>query len=280
MFRELLVCGVAACGVMLPALGRDNAPQDPRPLTSSEDRTFFRVTCARPLPKDKDENCALLRSYPREGQAKIPVRLEFEAIAYGSFTRLDADQAYVTYSGDFEPHLAGYGGGILFERSNGSWRLVHWFSGAQMDRCVALPLERQQRMLCLAVWNGQGETDSSLWIMQVPTSPSGEVRQAPVLKAQDDTEAGDGDDMGNYQCSLARRHSEGILLSVDRPRRSGNSEILAEADIVYAKARDADAACQRKSFANVRQTKGIVRFKLEGSHIVVLAPEKFAKTDY
>ena len=281
MVRRLLALCLAAASAVLPAVGRNHAAHDSRPLTASEKRTFFPLACAKPFAADKERNCALLRNYPRDQQAVGPISLNLSAIAYGSFTRTGADQAYVTYSGDFEPHNAGYGGGILFERTNGHWGLIRWFSGEQMDHCVALPPEMQQRMLCLSGWGGGGEDDSSIWLMRVPMSATGEVRQLPaLLEAQDARDSGDGDDAGNYQCKSDRRPNEAILLSVTNLRRSYEPGVLAEAQIVYAKPRDATAACSQHHFAKVRLTKSIVRFKLEGSRIVALTPETFAKPDY
>ena len=151
-----------------------------------------------------------------------------------------------------------------------------------MDRCVALPPGKNQRMLCLSGYSGSGEFDSSVWLRTVPRPEAADQHRDPaVLKAQDDREKGDPDEGdGNYQCTLPRQPHQAILLSIDNLRRSHAPGTLAQADIVYAKARDATRACKTKHFANVPETKAVLRFKLVGGKVVALVPEPFAKSDY
>ena len=243
--------------------------------------------CAAYRSIDKDAYCAKIVGYPSApGESRLlgeigRTKLSLDAIAYGSFLAAGLDEAYISYTADFEPHANNYGGGILFERTSGQWKLVTWYPGGQMDHCVALPPEKFQRMLCLQGYEGQGEMDSSVWLMKVPSHPNSKWSSyVAVLKAQDATQAGDPNDGGSYQCSLPRGPDEALLFAVDHLRRSVQPGYLAEADIRYAKPGDAAVACRKKHLAQVHISHGIVQFRLEHGRIRVIAPEPFAKTDY
>jgi len=254
------------------------AATDPRPLTPAEQRSFLPLVCAHPLLGKTQNNCrgVLGTDAPVNGAAT----LSLDAIAYGGFSRAGADEAYITYAADFEPHASNFGGGLLFARDRGRWHRVRWYSGGQMDHCLALPGVGAARMLCLAGWSGQGEVDSSVWIDRVPPDNADNAfakAATAVLKAQDDREAGFEQPAGNYQCGL-RHAGEGVLLSIDELTRAPG--VFAISHITYAAPRDADAACRGKSFADVRESKGTVRYVLKGGTVIAQPPVPFAKTDY
>lgn len=255
-----------------------NVSHDPRPLSAGELHSFCTAACSGAT--DKDHICNPQRC-SQDKATDWQAKLSLVAVAYGSFTRSGADQAYVTYHGNSEPHAANFGGGILFERRKLSWQVLGWYPGGQMDHCVALPSENTQRMLCLQGYEGQGEIDSSVWLMNVSSHPDPKwSSQIAVLKAQDATNVGDPRDGGGYQCSLQRRTDEAILFKVDHLRRAVHPGCLAEADIHYAKPRDATVACRKNRLAQVHITHGSVQFCLQDGRIRVIAPEHFAKTDY
>jgi hypothetical protein len=207
--------------------------------------------------------------------------LSLDAIAYGAFTKAGTDQAYVTYTSDFEPHANNMGGGILFERQGRQWHLIRWIHGGQMDRCVALPPEIPQRMLCLTGYAGMGEVDSSVWVDRVASSKDDKLASIAILKAQDDREADNNADGSEvYECSLRHSPHEAVLLSVDDLRRSTKPGIFAVSKITYVTARDADAACRKKHFEDAKETTDAVFYRLVQGKIVAQSPATFAHTDY
>ena len=256
-----------------------DADHDSRRLTAAEQKTFFPLVCNKPILHDKENSCAALNSYPGDTPTFDKSSLSLDAIAYGSFTSVAADQAYVTYSADFEPHVNNFGGGILFERTTGRWKLIRWYPGGQMDRCLALPLAGTLNMLCLSGYTGQGEVDSSVWLQHIPQSNERNVQlkaMAAILKAQDDRESGNS----NYQCAMKRAKNEAILLSIDNLKRSKTPGFFAESSVTYVTVRDEKVACIKGEFADVKETRAVVRYELHGGKIFPVTPIKFAPTDY
>ncbi|HEY2070820.1 MAG TPA: hypothetical protein VGG48_14795 [Rhizomicrobium sp.] len=256
-----------------------DADRDPRPLQAAEQQTFFPLACKRVIAHDENHTCAAMRDY---GDG-TPTDLSLDAVAYGAFTKAGADEAYVTYASSSEPHASNFGGGILFARKVGAWKLVRWYSGGQMNHCVALPAESMQRLLCLSGWMGQGEVDSSVWLKRVAATNEQDTiakAETAILKAQDDREAGMPGQPNAYQCEMKRGPDEAILFSIDSLKRSTAPGVLAESTVTYAMARDVAAACRAKSLADVKETKGTVRYRLVGGTVIADMPAKFAKTDY
>jgi hypothetical protein len=275
---RILLLGIAVASGLA---GAADADHDSRKLTAAEQRIFFPLVCSRPARHDKNANCAKVLGYSDDAPAVATdgaVSLDLAAIAYGAFSHAGADQAYVTYGASFEPHANNFGGGILFERQMAHWRLVRWYSGGQRDPCIALPAAGGVlKHLCLSYWTGSGETDASIRVDGLP-SPDADAGTA-MLAAQDVREAEMGD-QSNYQCTLTRAPSEGILLSIDDLRRSRVPGVLAEAHVTYAAPHDVAAACRRNAFAKVRETHAVVRFVVRGNRVVALTPVRFAKTDH
>lgn len=258
---------------------------DTRPLTISEKNIFIPLVCQGPSERNKMIHCTKILGFPADSGQKVEdSELSLEAIAYGSFTRQNAEEAYVSYmSYSLEPHVNNFGGGILFERINDQWKLIKWYRGSQMKNCLTFSVENRQKMLCLNGYAGQGEIDSSVWVEQVPADGDATERDL-ILAAQDARKAG-GPKSGpfagsNYQCGLQRAQDEAILLRIHKLKRSRVPGFFAEASVTYATARDAGNACKKARFARVKETRGVVRFVLRNKTIEALTPAKFAKTDY
>jgi hypothetical protein len=203
--------------------------------------------------------------------------LSLDAIAYGGFTRGGADEAYVTYSSDAEPHANNFGGGILFRRARGAWHVVRWHPGQKMDDCVALPGVGPQRMLCLVGYAGMGEADSMVEIQHVDRSvhkvPS---RDDSILKAQD----GSGTDNRAYYYEPAWHAHKALLLSIDDLKRSNEPGILAVSKAIWLTPREVARICRTKKFDVAHETSGTIRYVMRNGRVTAIAPENFAPPDY
>lgn len=155
-------------GLAAPAAGATSA-NDPHPITSAERATFMRLTCGNVAQGIEPGvyRCSPLIGYPRNITAPD---FRLSTVAYGAFTRAGADEAYVTYGTLLEAHMFDFGGGILFDRSGNRWKLVRWYRGGQMDRCVALPGTGIVRMLCLSGYTQEGELLTMVSVRAVPAS--------------------------------------------------------------------------------------------------------------
>ena len=238
---------------------------DTHPLTTDEKNTFIPLVCEKPSKQNKTNHCAKVIGFPLDSGENVEnADLSLNAVAYGSFTRQNADEAYLTYhSPSLEPHANNFGGGILFERVNDRWKLIKWFRGGQMKSCLAFQVDGRQNMLCLDGYAGQGEVDSSIWVEQVPAVSESTERKL-ILGAQDHRKAVD---QGNYQCGLKRAKDEGILMAVHDLKRSQVPGFFAEASVTYATAHDVNSACRKGRFAQVKETSGVVRFFLKDGTI-------------
>jgi hypothetical protein len=275
--------GIAVLSALCGAARAAGDDHDSRRLTLGEQRAFFPLVCAHPVAHDKTNNCARVRGYPDTAPVPAgPSSITLDAIAYGAFTRAGADEAYVTYGASFEPHSADFGGGILFARDAGGWRLVRWYRGGRMHPCFAPPAEGGvQKMLCMTVYTGMGETDATIWLVGLPHGEGALYGGdgAAVLSAQDDRQIGAGA-QNDSQCTLPREPSEAILLGIHDFSRSRAPGTLAQARVTYAAPRDVAQACHRGTFAAVRESHAIVRFVVRNNRVVALAPVRFAKTDH
>jgi len=278
--RNAFIALAAVLTLSRLAYGADS-DRDSRAIRADEQKVFFSLVCTKQTLHDKNNNCAGVVGYPEGSPVDGAVSISLDAIAYGSFTQ--PNQAYVTYTSvSLEAHADNFGGGILFARAAGKWKLVRWYRGGQMDHCLALPAADLQTMLCLSGYTGQGETDSSIWLRRVPKTNDAPFWKASisVLKAQDAREAGVSEPPGNYQCTIKRAKGEAILLSIDDLKRSKMPGVFAESSVTYVSAGDANEACRQGQFADVRETKGIVRYRLQGTKVVAVSPAQFAKADY
>ena len=251
---------------------------DPHKLSAQELRLFLPAICQNGAPTKHGFQCAVLRGYPADGAAynttsrSASGEISLDAVAYGHFSAPTAQEAYITYSG-LEPHSQNFGGGILLRGSDSGWKPIRWFAGGQMDHCVAFPDPGPQRMLCLAGYVGMGETDSSVWIVDLS---SGRFRRANVLKAQDGREASNSD----YYCKGAMSSHRPMLLSIDDLTRGREDGVLAMSRIAYATPADLGEACTQNGFADMDSHDGVVRYRFVQGAIKLDPPPKFAPVDY
>ncbi|HUO93540.1 MAG TPA: hypothetical protein VMU22_11485 [Rhizomicrobium sp.] len=270
-----LLLSTAAIAAPLP--GSANDPHKP---SASETHLFLSAICRNGIPTRHAFNCTALIDYPSDGAAfdikkrNASGELSLDAVAYGHFTVPNAQEAYVTYLG-LEPHADGFGGGILLRGADKGWKVVRWFPGGQMDRCVALPNPGPQRMLCLSGYTGMGETDSSVWLVDF-SGPGGALKRVNLLKAQDGRE-GSNDD---YYCKPAVSSHRPMLLSIDDLKRGHEDGVLAVSNISYAAAADVGRACAQHRFANMDEQSGTVRYRYVQGSIKLDPPPKFASVDY
>jgi len=209
--------------------------------------------------KEGERRCAEIIGYPDPDILSIDGddMIALEAIAYGSFTLAGSDQAYVTYSSDFDSGTNNSGGGILFERQDDKWALLRWYPGGQMDECVALPGGDVQKMLCLDGSIGQGVDVQIVRVKQV-----GEELFV-VLRAEDVRETADPESIA---CGSAQGNKP-VLLSIDHLTRSQDSGTLAEAVIAFATLDAVREVCAQKAFAKVKTSEDTVRFVLRDGKI-------------
>jgi hypothetical protein len=254
---------------------------DPRALTDVEIKTFVPLLCRSPVFYDAQFNCDKIINYPSpdsvDDNDNFPhVDISLIAITYGAFTASKVHEAYVSYTSSFEPHATNFGGGILFDRVRGRWRLIRWYPGGQMDHCLSYSAGVLQEMLCLSGYTGQGQIYSSVSVMHVSEEND---NYTVLVKAQDDREDGSPEDPNNEDCERQREKDEVILLSVDTLYRTHDSNFFAEATVTYALPEDITMACDVKNFSNVKETKGVVRFSLQDGKIKAVTPAKFANID-
>lgn len=285
---------------------------DPHALSAAEIAEFLPLACAH-AQKIKhghgsnenpfDYRCQRLGGYPSDpgNLGKLRLRrdrdLTLEAIAFGSFTRAGADEAYISYSGDFEDDTTLFGGGILFEHRKKAWHVVTWYPAERRADCVALPSNGKQELLCL---DGDGHADSSsegidaTLTAQDATGQPGSAERwklehetvyslaRPVLALRDNNFASCNDRRMNPShivdtndpCSgLAK--GVGFLIEITGLKRSRRAGVLAEAAVVYSAPEDVEKACRVTCYLDARQQSGVVLFSLQGTRILVTMPGGF-----
>jgi hypothetical protein len=262
--------------LLLLAAGVARAPidrHDARALTRAEEATFLSLACRRHTPAGGKVHCiGRIRSPKPPLYADEIVQLT--SLAYGSFTRSGAREAYVSYASSAEPHVFNFGGGILFERRGNRWAVVRWYPGGQIDGCLALPGGGRTPMLCQSYYGNAGRLSSQITVRRVPPDPHVDK---DVLVARDDR--GLVMNRNEIACDMSRfATGDALLMNVDGLRRSNNPAYFAEADVAYATRADVDDGCGRKQFETVRKTKGIVRFLVHGTTVTVATPVHFGGT--
>jgi hypothetical protein len=200
------------------------------------------------------------------GYAKAPGNVadfSLNGIEYGSFTRAGADQAYLSYYTMAEPHANNFGGGILFERLNSTWKLVRWYPGGEMDRCVALPGGRTQKMLCLSGYVGGGEYSSGISVEALPGASDVVIR---VEDTRNDASSSTG-----TTCGTLASYKESVV-SVDTLKRSVQPGFFAESVVTYVTPREWYDACKARRLDNVKGEKATVRYALKNGHVAAVSP--------
>src|SRR5262249_21247757 len=126
---------------------------DSHALSAEEMKFFVPLVCRDASKLDKaDFECGDVIDYPGQahsnakGKDVVSGSMSLDAVIYGGFTKVGADEAFLTYSG-LEPHVFDYGGGVLFRREQGKWRRVKWFPGDRMEICLGIPGDGPQRVL-------------------------------------------------------------------------------------------------------------------------------------
>ena len=278
--RNILL-GMAVLAALCGAARAGDAGRDPRPLTAAEVRIFYPLVCRNRARIGRRPICA--GGVIGNPNGKGSVVFSLDAIGYGAFSHPGADEAYATYTADFESHAMNFGGGVLFAHANGQWRLVRWYPSGQHYPCVALPAAASdlQTHLCLTHYSGSGEADSAVWVEGLPQiDAKGDRTDSPsgVIGAHDFRWNGEFD-QANYQCTLPRAPDEGILLAITDLTRAGAPGVLAQSHIIYAAPQDVAEACLHHRFARVRTKAGVARYTLHNGKVTATTPIKLATQD-
>ena len=261
------------------AAARDH---DPHPLTPSEKEIFYPLVCIDPQPGEMDDGrmCREVLGAPDNrnlaGERGDPIRIEFSLIAYGSFTKAGANEAYITYSSSMEPEGDYLGGGILFRRKNGHWNLVRLIHGGQMSECVALPTAGRERMLCTVRQHFCCGASSAFVKVISGINIDRYDHKNSLLRAGDsrmEFEEGIGD-AERYEFCRAGAEGRPLLLSLRKPERSHEQGIFASVEVEYVRPKEIRRACSGGNHPQDAKTVlGKVRFILSGGRVKVLLPK-------
>jgi hypothetical protein len=245
------------------------ANHDPRALTSAEQAAFLPLVCGGATGPGGGfaHQCTSLPGYPTQdyGGAGLGLGITLQSVVAGHLTGEDADEAYVTYTGSFEPHVTNFGGGILFTGGPGAWKLKGWHPGGQADHCVSLNPTGRAKFVCRYGYEGQGEADSLLTVENLPP-PSGE--KPAILSASDLR----GTVNPNGNCEHLPP-GEAVLLSIDSlsPAAGG-----AQAGVTYVGAAEAKTACAAHNFANAPVKKATLALHWSGGAMKISPDLDFA----
>lgn len=240
----------------------------PRSLTEAEQTMFLNLVCAKASGPAEGyaHQCASLPGYPSSdyGGAGLGLGITLQTVIYGHLSSATANEAYVTYEGSFEPHATNYGGGILFAKAADGWKLLGWHPGGQADMCVLLTPIGRAKFVCLNSWEGQGESDTSLFLQNLPPPQNG---QPPVLAARDlrDTLT------PNANCQ-GLQAGQNVLLSINSLTATSSG---AEAKISYVSAQAAQAACGTSQFPKAPSTNATLTLTWDGTHLKITPPMNF-----
>lgn len=272
---------------LIPVSGRAQPVQnaDARPLHAAERSMFAKLVCPggkAPGQEAYQFECPALIGYPGDASnpANGPFNILFSSIIYGHLTSASLTQAYLSYQGDFESGVTNGGGGILFDQTQGGWRVAQWFPGGQLDDCVQLNSSGRAQMLCLTGYIGQGESDASVWLAIIPPDydPNGKdtALKLAILKAQDDRQT----QTPNYNCGEIKDGGQGILLDIESLARSNSPGVVATAKLSYVDPGAAARFCKANDFADAPETEGTVQFTWDGSRVRMRPVLSFAPVDY
>ncbi len=280
IFILLLLVLVIGAGVFMfwprpPAPGPQGAANhDPHSLTAEEQAAFLPLVCAGVSAGSGgyQHNCASLTGYPSQdvGGAGLGLGLTLTTVIYGQLTAAGADEAYVSYQGSFEPHADNFGGGILFENQGGAWRLANWFPGGAAEHCLSLNPTGRAKLLCLFSYAGQGEADSVLDLVTIPSS--GSLSLDKVLTATDLR----GTMAPEANCGLRKSSDQAVLLGISSLAHAANG---ATAQVEYVPAAQAATACAAKGFANAATQKATLTFAWDGSALAISPKLNFAPAE-
>ncbi len=257
------------------AAGRDT---DSRPLTHAERATFLPLVCRSPRIDERGATrCATLVGFDNQGRPATDIPIALSAVVYGAFSHAGADEAYVTYESWFEPHAKNFGGGIMFARNGGTWRLRKWYRGWKMDRCVAMP-DRRAQLFCLNRYSGQGDIESYVVVQALPPVDSRDILEDKAVLRATDARGMRLETMSG--CFRSVPEGRALLLSIDTLKRSTHPGAFAQSAATYETSSDIADACSRGRNRTVRQTHGTVYFRaLADGTVVADVPAHFTKGD-
>lgn len=276
LVSALMIVGIVAVLVWSGRPSDSGAPSllqspnlAPRPLDPVAQSDFLKLVCGQASGPAGGyaHQCQSLPGYPSAdyGGAGLGLGITLQSVAYGHFTSATANEAYVTYAGNFEPHANNYGGGILFTKKTGGWTLKAWYPGGQASHCVLLTPTGRARFVCLNSWEGQGEADSNLTVTTLPP-PLG---NHPTLISASDLR----DTLNpNANCQTLQP-GQAILLSIDSlsPAPDG-----AKAEISFVSAATAQTKCASSSLASAPLTHATLTLHWQNDHIHITPLMDFA----
>lgn len=275
MKRLFLIVALAS---FFPALANaDGAIHDSHELTAQEEKIFIPLVCAKPTPAKKEVRdsgysytCATLINYPDDGEPVAPTA-DFVplAIAYGDFSGTKVDEAYLSYRSNWESHANNFGGGVLFRRTDGRWKVVRWYIGKYLSDCVALPDTVPQKMLCLGSFMNY-ETDAT-WIA---VDSLGDDENRAVLAAEGHVFDEYDPDKFKKQCSKGDTDK---LLEIKNLRRSQKQGVFAEATVTYMTKKDYNNVCQNDGidWGEKEYPEVDVQFIFKNNTVVPVFPPNF-----
>jgi hypothetical protein len=262
------VC-VGACAALLAVaiaattLSAFAASGDPRPLNASESATFLPLVCSGPsVDKNDDHHCKKLLARSSGDN----VQFDLMSIAYGPFTKTGTDEAYVTYGSIDEAHVNNFGGGILFARDGGKWRLAKWFMGKLMEECVRVPGGSTVRMLCYGGYSNMGEGDA--WI-DVMSLKSGAPESYTIVRAEHTLDSG-----LPWRPNGCKGGTGGkaMLLDLEVPKPSSADGAFATSSVTYETAANYAKRCTGGA---LHATHGVVKFRNDGGTVKAVTPVPF-----
>jgi hypothetical protein len=81
----------------------------------------------------------------------------------GHFIAYAGEILVAPYQSDCEPHATDFGGSILFEKIGGNFVFEGFQPGYRANECIVVPESaNHDRLVCIASFNGQGHTESSV----------------------------------------------------------------------------------------------------------------------
>ena len=272
---SLYLCLLFTAALVLsgPAYGKDR--HDLRPLNDKEKETFYPMVCNGPADTEGgyEHSCDRLANNLPSTPANVdaPTFMTFVAISYGSYSKADADEAFVL----FHSNLGGEGnrgmGAILFERKQRQWKIVNLIVRSALSECVAVPGNGQQKLLCLdAPMKCCGQSPRSINLITGMDEITGNKKPDEVL-ASYDGRRGPGE--GDEEFCEAGKSGKTLLLYIDHLKRSSEPNVLAEAEIKYATPVEINKTCAENPSGNVEHIESRVRFALDGEKVKVLLPE-------
>jgi hypothetical protein len=203
------------------------------------------------------------------------------SIIRGHLSAETAEEAYVTYTSNFEDHANGFGGGILFRLQNNRWTLVKWFPGRLRNDCLVLPDKVPAEAVCLGA-DSHSEGPES-WVTRTTVLPDTEDQLETSLSIKEAVDISppydsckDKDDLDLKwafdPCSPASGSVSPVFLQLQDLKRSSEPGIFARLSVEYVSANDLEQACRSSCFIDARHSVGLLKFKIEDGRVEALIP--------